>query len=134
MIMKIANRDVARFFAARAVDIDGYGSMRARNGFRDPNWSSLPPKLQKLMRERRESISGVILSYDTPIAWLDAGQWVIPAVSYSNTTGKHQSYCRRDLPGYVEIPWDCALNEYDRVMNGHAKFVHTRTGMKSVAR
>jgi hypothetical protein len=33
-----------------------------------------------------------VMSYDTPIAWIDArtGQWVMPQVHYSLTTTKHQ--------------------------------------------
>lgn len=32
-----------------------------------------------------------VFSYETPIAWLTDGVWVIPNVSYSATTGGHQA-------------------------------------------
>lgn len=82
------------------------------------------------MRERDESIVQVIYSYSTPIAWLDAGQWVVPDVSYSVTTARHQSYL---WPlNYELVPWDCSMDEYMRVMNAQMRFV--RDGAKLVTR
>lgn len=73
------------------------------------------------MHKREDSIVQVIYSYNTPIAWLDAGQWIRPLVSYSVTTSKHQSYL---WPLNAEvIPWDCALDEYMRVLNAQMRFV-----------
>jgi hypothetical protein len=46
----------------------------------------------------------VVFSYSTPIAWVAAdGRAVIPPVSYSNSTSKHQNYARHglmDLTGF----------------------------------
>lgn len=37
----------------------------------------------------------VLFSYATPIAWrTDQGEWVVPDVKYSVTTGRHQSIAR----------------------------------------
>ena len=73
------------------------------------------------MREREDSIVQVIYSYDTPISWLDAGQWIVPDVSYSATTGKHQSYL--SVLDYELVPWDCPMDEYLRVLNAQMRFV-----------
>ena len=73
------------------------------------------------MRERDESITQVIYSYSTPIAWLDAGEWIVPDVRYSVTTGKHQSYL--SVLDYELVPWDCSKEEYLRVLNAQMRFV-----------
>lgn len=126
MVMKSAQRNIVSIVKDRAVDIEGYGSMRSRStpkGIRRGGWSSgeLPRKLTQIMREREDSIVQVIYSYDTPIAWLDAGQWIVPDVSYSPTTGKHQSYLH--VLGYELVPWDCSMEEYLRVLNAQMRFV-----------
>lgn len=80
----------------------------------------LPKRLQEILHERFRAgaIVQVIYSYSTPIAWLDAGQWVIPNVSYSPTTStKHQSQLYR-LPGAIRIPWDEGMNGYMGLLNG----------------
>lgn len=55
-----------------------------------------------------ESIRGaeyVVFSYSTPIAWFKGGEWFIPPVAYSNTTGtRHQS----ELYGFRERMHDWA--------------------------
>lgn len=76
------------------------------------------------MRERGDSIVQVIYSYGTPIAWLDAGAWVVPAVTYSITTGKHQGYLW-SLPGRVSIPADCGPLGYVRILNGQDVYDHS---------
>ena len=122
IIMKtIANRDIPTF-AMRGLDADGYGALRTRStpqgilkgGYRT---GYLPRRLQDRMRERGDSIVQVIYSYGTPIAWLDAGAWVVPDVRYSVTTGRHQGQLW-PLPGRVSIPADCGPLGYARILNG----------------
>ncbi len=82
----------------------------------------LPHYLTRIMRERGDSIVQVIYSYSTPIAWLDAGCWIIPDVTYSTTTStKHQTHLWRLRGEY--IPWDAGMDEYMRVLNGHARYI-----------
>lgn len=135
MVMKSAQRNIPSIVKKRAVDVEGYGSMWSKwtpEGIRRGGWSSgeLPTRLAQVMRERDESIVQVIYSYSTPIAWLDAGQWIVPDVSYSPTTGKHQSYL--SVLGYELVPWDCPLDEYLRVVNAQMSFVRERSGLKTV--
>ena len=80
----------------------------------------LPSKLKDILRERfrQGAVVQVIYSYSTPIAWLDAGAWIIPNVRYSATTSiKHQSQLHR-LPGAIRIPWDEGMNGYIGLLNG----------------
>lgn len=126
MVQKMAQRDIPYAVKYRAADIEGYGSMWTKStpeGIRRGGWSSgeLPTRLARIMRERDDSIVQVIYSYLTPIAWLDAGQWIVPLVSYSITTGKHQSYL--SVLDYELVPWDCSLDEYLRVLNAQMRFV-----------
>lgn len=126
MAKRMAQRDIPNAVKDRALDIEGYGSMWTKStpeGIRRGGWSSgeLPTRLAQIMRERDDSIVQVIYSYATPIAWLDAGQWIRPLVSYSNTTGKHQSYL--SVLDYELVPWDCSLDEYLRVLNAQMRFV-----------
>ena len=123
---RTANREIPRIVKFREVDVEGYGSMRSRStpeGIRRGGWISgeLPRKLAQIMRERDDSIVQVIYSYDTPIAWLDAGQWIVPDVRYSQTSGKHQSYL--SVLDYELVPWDCSMEEYLRVLNAQMRFV-----------
>lgn len=124
--MRVAQRDIVSIVKNRALDVEGYGSMWSKStpeGLRRGgyNLGYLPDRLRKIVMKRADSITQVIYSYNTPIAWLDAGQWIVPQVSYSATTGKHQSYL---WPLNAEIiPWDCALDEYMRVMNAQMRFV-----------
>lgn len=125
MTKTVANRDVASF-AAYGRDVDGYGATWTRsapNGIRRGGYQTgyLPARLARIMSERADTIVQVIYSYGTPIAWLDAGTWVVPAVSYSPTTGKHQGYLYA-LTGREDIPADCALDEYLRVLNGQMRY------------
>lgn len=111
----IAQRDLARHIQhIPARDIDTYGAMSyTPNGY----WTGyLPDRLVRVLsnlRDRQKYIP-MVYSYGTPIAWYDAehGAWVKPDVSYSVTTGKHQSYLWSLSP--VRIPADCGIGEYDR--------------------
>lgn len=134
--MRVAQRDIVSIVKNRAVDVEGYGSMWSKStpeGLRRGgyNLGYLPDRLRKIVMKRADSITQVIYSYNTPIAWLDAGVWVRPVVSYSVTTSKHQSYL---WPLNAEIiPWDCALNEYGRIMNGMARFIIIGSELRSVS-
>lgn len=124
--MKSAQRNIVSIVKSRAVDVEGYGSMWSRStpeGIRRGGYELgyLPDRLRKIVMERADSIVQVIYSYDTPIAWLDAGQWIVPDVSYSATTGKHQGYL--SVLDYELVPWDCSMEEYLRVLNAQMRFV-----------
>ena len=80
----------------------------------------LPSKLRDILHERfrQGAVVQIIYSYSTPIAWLDAGAWIIPNVRYSATTStKHQSQLHR-LPGAIRIPWDEGMSGYMGLLNG----------------
>lgn len=126
MVQRMAQRDIPYAVKCRALDVEGYGSMWSKStpeGLRRGgyNLGYLPDRLRKIVMERADSIVQVIYSYSTPIAWLDAGQWIVPDVSYSPTTGKHQSYL--SVLGYELVPWDCSKEEYLRVLNAQMRFV-----------
>lgn len=126
MTKTVANRDVPTM-ARYGRDADGYGAMWTRStpmGIRRGGYRTgyLPSRLASILSARADSIVQVIYSYGTPIAWLDAGAWIIPAVGYSPTTGKHQSYARSGLTGTESIPADASLDEYVRVLNGHMTY------------
>ena len=108
--------------AARGIDAEGYGALSTRStpeGIRRGGYQTghLPRHLADIMRERADSIVQVIYSYSTPIAWLDAGAWIIPDVRYSATTGKHQGYLC-SLSGRVSVPRDVPPQGYLRLLNG----------------
>ncbi len=124
------NRNVINY-AMRGLDADGYGAVWTRSTPRGIRYSGyrtgyLPRALAKLMSDRADSIVQVIYSYGTPIAWLDAGAWVVPSVTYSVTTSKHQSSLWK-LPARVGIVWDTPLDEYLRVLNGQMVYRNGRT-------
>ena len=51
------------------------------------HWGILPAEWRDSVRQA----TYVIFSYETPIAWLTPGGWVVPPVKYSPTTSGHQS-------------------------------------------
>lgn len=82
----------------------------------------LPKALSWVMDARSQTITQVIFSYSTPIAWLDAGVWVTPDVQYSITTSaRHQTHLWR-LGRTVDVIWDTSLNEYMRVLEGKMRY------------
>ena len=126
MVKRMAQRDIPYAVKYRGADIEGYGSMWTKSTPRGVyrggySLGYLPERLREIFRERADSIVQVIYSYDTPIAWLDAGQWIVPDVSYSPTSGKHQSHL--SVLGYELVPWDCSMEEYLRVLNAQMLFV-----------
>lgn len=114
--------------AMRGIDAQGYGSLSTvstphgigRDGYQT---GRLPRRLANIMRERADSIVQVIYSYGTPIAWLDAGAWIIPDVSYSVTTARHQGQLW-PLSGRVSVPRDVSLQGYMRILNGQDVYAH----------
>lgn len=90
-----------------------------------PHCGYLPQRLRDILDAsfRAGAIDQVIYSYSTPIAWRDNGQWIIPRVTYSQTTSsKHQSQLYR-LSNAEYIPWDCSMEEYLRVIAGFMRYV-----------
>lgn len=135
MVQRMAQRDIPYAVKNRALDIEGYGSMWTKStpeGLRRGgyNLGYLPDRLRKIVMERADSIVQVIYSYNTPIAWLDAGQWIVPDVSYSPTSGKHRSYL--SVLDYELIPEDCPLDEYLRVLNAQMRYIRSGSGLKTV--
>lgn len=89
----------------------------------------LPYKLAERFHEavQRDRFVPTIYSYGTPIAWKEGDAWIVPAVSYSMTTAKHQSYLhggwqRIGLPNIEYVPADVSREEIDRVAAGLMTF------------
>lgn len=102
------------------------------NGIRTAGWNAgaLPSALRSILTSRKTHITTIIYSYSTPIAWLDDGVWITPAVSYSATTSiKHQSQTYR-LAGEL-VPWDCSLAEYERVICDLMRFAYSRNSHRT---
>lgn len=106
--------------ACMGQDARGYGSASTRNTEHGVGLTRglMPQRLMDIVHARRREVLQVIYSYGTPIAWLDAGAWIVPKVRYSAATSKTQYRARNDLPGVIEIPSDCTLEEYLAVLNG----------------
>ena len=135
MVKRMAQRDIPYAVKYRGADIEGYGSMWTKStpeGLHRGGYELgyLQERLREIFRERADSIVQVIYSYDTPIAWLDAGQWIVPDVSYSATTGKHKSYL--SVLDYELVPWDCSMEEYLRVLNAQMRYIRSGSGLKTV--
>lgn len=67
-----------------------------------PSWTGrMPSPWEEIYKASRDLgvITYVVMSYNTPIAWVTGGGEVhIPDVKYSPTTTRHQSYLRGLLP------------------------------------
>ena len=118
MTKTMANRNIAHHADVYPeTEAQGYGEMSyTPRGY----WTGhLPHRLREIYNDliRRQRFVPTIYSYRTPIAWKDGDTWIIPAVSYSMTTAKHQSYLWQ-LRGSVSIPIDCGLEEYTRYRDG----------------
>ena len=87
-------------------------AIRARESFRNSTGSlsgapiengrglgfgKLPEVWRDQLEETRESVSYIVFSYTTPIAWLSNGAWVVPHARYSRTTSQHQGLIRAAL-------------------------------------
>ena len=122
MVTKLSNRNVvAHADVYPETDAEGYGAVSYT--FRGYWTGHLPKRLVAIFNEviRRQKFVPTIYSYGTPIAWKDGDVWIIPHVSYSITTSKHQSYLWQ-LRGAVRIPWDCGQEEYFAYRDGRSRF------------
>ena len=86
----------------------------------------MPRAWERLYSARAASraVVRVIYSYNTPIAWLDRDYgWIIPDVSYSVTSAKHQSQLYRLNGRHISAPWDATAEDMRRVLTGELVFV-----------
>lgn len=74
------------------------GNLTATHEWSSVGW--LPSEWVTILRS--DNPSYVVYSYQTPIAWLSEGDWVIPDEKYSPTTDNHQSVVRRGVSRCVE--------------------------------
>jgi hypothetical protein len=64
----------------------------------------LPADWTRTFHARRNFIDYAVMSYETPIAWHDTeAGWVVPAVTYSVTTTRHQAIVRSAT---LDYPYD----------------------------
>jgi hypothetical protein len=93
--------------------------------------SWLPRRIANILsqRNREGRVTQVILSYNTPIAWLDGDVWIVPDATYSITTSsKHMSQLYR-LSNVRYVPVDAGYEEYERVVQGKLTY-HRGYGRK----
>lgn len=74
---------------------------------------------------RAGTVSQVIYSYSTPIAWKIEGRgWIIPEVTYSPTTSsKHQTHLYQLRGEHIVLPFDATEEDAQRVLDGRMEFV-----------
>lgn len=131
-MVTVTNREIATM-AKRHISAVGRGAMSTdfyRDGFSHygaPYRGHLPQRLANILDARfiAGTIRQVVYSYSTPIAWQDGEVWIRPHVSYSVTTAKHQGSLYPLAP--LDIPADAGMDEYLRVLEGHAVF-HPHAG------
>lgn len=105
--------------AMHTQSIDYPGQWVAGSGH---SWLSRRLSIILGIRNRGGHISQVILSYNTPIAWLDGDVWIVPDATYSITTSsKHMSQLYR-LPNVRYVPKDAGMDEYIQVVTGRAVY------------
>jgi len=93
-----ANSKAGQYIASRTnfMGSNFYGQTQSPNpADRYPAYGMLPDTHISLLES--ENPSYIIYSYGTPIAWYGTYGWNIPAIKYSMTTSKHQSYVRRSI-------------------------------------
>ena len=92
--MRIANRDCGALVARR----EPFTGSNLTGGSRGTvgSFGRLPGEWRDRFREDQPDY--VVWSYATPIAWHGRRGWTIPPVRYSQTTGRHLSHVRRNLP------------------------------------
>lgn len=97
-----------------------------------PYIGQLPPVWARVLNEafKAGTVMQVIYSYSTPIAWKIVGRgWIIPAVTYSQTTSsKHQSQLYRLRGERIYLPWDATVEDVQRVLDGLMVFVTNTRG------
>lgn len=119
--MGITNRDiVTEALAGRDAEANNMGNFwtmsKPTSLYSLHHW--LSPELASIYNARREHITQVIYSFDTPIMWKDSGVWVCPDARYSVTTSaKHMSTLWK-IDKRVNIPEDCGQEEYLRLLSG----------------
>jgi hypothetical protein len=88
-------RDAHRFIAARE-DFDCGNLYGGNNPYRFPT-GYMPNEWVR--RYRLDNPTYVVYSYGTPIAWVaDDGREVVPYVTYSVSTTRHQGQARQGMP------------------------------------
>jgi hypothetical protein len=93
-----ANNNAGQYIASRTnfMGSNFYGQTQSPDpADRYPAYGMLPDTHISLLES--ENPSYIIYSYGTPIAWYGTYGWNIPAIKYSMTTSKHQSYVRRSI-------------------------------------
>ena len=85
-------------------------------------WSNYNhPRIRAILNERRDSITQVIYSYATPIAWKDGNVWVIPEERHSATTSSQHQGRLWSLPNAVRIPEDASMQNYRDILRGYIR-------------
>lgn len=94
-VSKISTRDSSAISAMLATrsPFETHGALSGVSGVARTGW--LPLDWRRTYEARSNVIEYTILSYDTPIAWLDGeAGWIVPDEKYSMTTSIHQSRIR----------------------------------------
>lgn len=110
MNKNITNRQVPQFVASRS-DFTSNSGKAARYDYL-PETGRLPQEWVQQLRIAVDTARNagekvyVVHSYATPVAWCFAGQWTIPAVKYSQTTGRFQNLIRSGASTYIETITD----------------------------
>lgn len=116
------NREVF-WIVNRGGEVSGYSrNFWGRQGgtFTRANDGYIPKRVGRnldAVAARRGGIEAIIYSYATPIAVRIDGVWLIPHVSYSATTGKHQSHLSGEW-----IPWDASEDEIESIIDGYIRY------------
>jgi hypothetical protein len=106
MPKRIPTRDAHRAIAQRQ-DFETHGSLSGHTADRQSYFSKgiLPRDRHAGLDAQAEQIDFIVYSYGTPIAWhLIGGEWIVPAVNYSATSGRHQSQVRYALSNLGQRP------------------------------
>lgn len=111
---KTSNYDARNYIAAREEFTSHTGSFSGRRHTpgRYVYTGHLPGRLAGT--ETVGDADYIVFSYSTPIAWHLEDGWVVPPVSYSITTAKHQGIARSATGGqhskhHLPQPWDLGL-------------------------
>ena len=103
---KLSIRHASRSGLLRAIadrqDFDTHGAMRGESGLPLSGNGILPRDWRDVLnaQTRAAAVDFVVYSYATPIGWhLKDGRWIVPDVSYSVTTSRHQGRLRWALHG-----------------------------------
>ena len=132
--MTVSNKDVVL-----QADLDissSSGSMHASIGqlrHISGSFSWMPHKVREAINEHARNqgqAMDVIYSYDTPIAVrIGYGPWIVPDVSYSVTTGKHQYLVRHHMDNYVDVPYDATIGDIEGILDGYLEYSRASSTM-----